>query len=210
LLEGEGQKMSAPEAEEVEDLARQLMTQIKKSDFLEQNPAKGESIFSLVGSEGGEEAAAVEPGDGSRAAVSDNSCAGAESVEDLTRQLLMQLRSAPTVTVPQGGRDAAAQFLGVGAQGGGGAGAGGLEDMLQGLVDVTSVDQCKLGDSSGADKKLPGLGDALETLLGALGPDGGQGGGILEVSNDEDDEILAAFKAMRPTVDQALKELKDV
>jgi hypothetical protein len=43
-----------------------------------------------------------------------------------------------------------------------------------------------------------------------LKTDGGQGGGILEVSNDEDDEILAAFKAMRPTVDQALKELKDV
>ena len=143
---------------------------VKNSDFLEQNPAMGESIFSLVGSEGGEEATAVEPGDGSRATVADNSCAGAESVEDLTRQLLMQLRSAPTVTVPKGGGDAAAKFLGVGAQGGGGAGAGGLEDMLQGLVDVTSVDENKHGDASGADRKLPGLGDALETLLGALGP----------------------------------------
>jgi hypothetical protein len=47
-------------------------------------------------------------------------------------------------------------------------------------------------------------------LSSFLKTDGGQGGGILEVSNDEDDEILAAFKALSPTVDQALKELKDV
>ena len=87
----EPRKVSMSDSDSVEDIARDLMQKIRNSKFLEENPPRGESIFKYdVELETSKFDSEVE----------DPTQSNEETVEDIARKIMMQLRtsgiSAPT------------------------------------------------------------------------------------------------------------------
>ena len=182
----------------------QLMHQIRASDFLQQNPAHGPSLFEVAAQQGSHAVCGLEddlvagtslvqprpPG------ATEKGEEGGESLEDLAKQLVMQLRA---------GGDEVLEFTA--AQG----------HIVEGMRHAGDGSEgMPQGDTRGVEEKnrKPALSDALGAILSHLDS--------AEAAHDEprrgmdwkdcgcggsDDKLVEAFEAMAPTVDALLADL---
>ncbi len=225
------------DGESVECLARALIEKIRNSNFLEENPPQGESIFNIQ----------VEPAI-SVQVYSEESVeatqASQESIEDLARNVIFQLRStgksiqtdsseSSSFLLPPGneskqtkmlsadfedlfGEDCAFEFSTVD-----GGSQAHFQTISKSLTEQFSNTPPGQGQGppnpTGPAPSKPSLGDALGFLLGELdrpctdtlqtATNRGPSAVVLPPTDNEDDGLVEAFRALAPTVDAFLLEI---
>ena len=207
----------------VEDLARELILQIRNSNFLEENPAKGESIF-LLKSDSVSSVDTCDEADKSPRQRQD-------TVEDIAKTIMIQLRTSGLPT----SNESVSVPLSFPVQ----IGSSEIDFQdLDELLSGTSNPELEFSPVSGsmfekvsASSSLcqqsyhpcispaiidgpdvnsrPGFHDAVHFLLGELGRTASHQSVKATIPascerNLEEDELVEAFRAMAPTVDAFL------
>jgi hypothetical protein len=188
----------------VEDLARDLMLKIRNSNFLEENPPRGNSIFDFD---------QVSESSESNAIVEQATIESEETVEDIARKIMMQLRTSG-ISGPNHSSDSS-KVIDIGQDDNL---CQELEDMLAGNASVefvtapVNVPMPHNGEFRRSDQvSKPGFHDAVDFLLGELDRSAqneptncsvrGLSNTVYSPQDDSDDELVEAFRAMANTVD---------
>ena len=207
------------DGESIEDLAGLLIHQIRSSDFLSENPPRGESIFlhdKVLGAGNCVDEDDLFTIDVTQAECSNASGSGGESVESIARSLMMQLRhsglsdSACPASRPAGSSTAGEQPSDEFAK----ASTQSVAQRVEPAVHAATT-----GSESGPTPPAgrPTLNDALGFVFAELDRGhrssldertlGSSATGFGLVGDDDEEDLVAAFQAMAPTLDAFVLEM---